>query len=550
MSQEIRKSKRLLEKSLNYQLTPQPKRRGRSNTLSEVPEFHDPEESTREEHKEQLRRQSRQLETRLQRIVLQPTEQIDLNATLGHEQNKITHGNEQKFSLLDFQIGFPEQNQNLSPSQAINNNREPAIDQPLPVYPSDSLELSSHSELEDSLSYEEKRYAKMAITVEDYINLIPEFRGQWHELNSYVKIIDRLWLNLATGFSNNDRQRFSLAVRAKLKGKAATAMADLEEDYWTKIKEILTQKIRPQTTPEVASLQLQRARQEPRESLDDFINRLSHSLSLLNVSYEPTLDTSTKTFLATENNKKAKKALEDGISNKTIQNRLITADLNTFEAAVQYAQTQEIRINELRSSTDAIIQCNYCQMMGHKANECRKRMRETQFQSRFRSSNTGARCYRCNSPNHYAPECPIFNAPRANARSFSYPQHNYKQNGSNPPRFYPRYNENYSHNFQRNSNSDFTRNWPNNSHENYYNSNHNSHQNPNAYRNTSAHFDSYDNRQNFNQRNASNERPQNGNQHSNQTNMTSSGQFRQVKRMPLHQVQAQIHTAPGNLSEN
>lgn len=89
----------------------------------------------------------------------------------------------------------------------------------------------------------------------------------------------------------------------------------------------------------------------------------------MNATYATEVQPEALTFCKNENDKKAKRAFENGIRSTEIQDRLITANLSTFSEAAEYARTQEIRMDEIPKNE---IFCIYCKIPGHKTENCRK----------------------------------------------------------------------------------------------------------------------------------------------------------------------------------
>lgn len=487
-------------------------------------------------------------------------DELDLNAAFSKPSTSGNIINQE--NSISAQQTDPEQNSNeATPRDSISNTtieRNLALVKYVPTPYSILARIELESETPAHLlpfhgnnftSFEEERFRTMTVPIENYIAIVPEYDGSINDLNAYIKIIDRLW-NRTALHTLDQRQQLALAIQSKLKGKASIAIADLADDTWPEIKKLLKQNIRPQNNPDVASLQLLKTHQDPKESLDDFIKKIKELLSVLNLSYDPQLDDATKAFISSENNKKARKALEDGIFNKKLQNRLITANLNTFEQAVEYAKTQEIRINEHRPFTDMPIQCNYCQISGHRAKECRKRIREAQDRIGY-SPNRKVVCSRCKRPNHLANEC------YANLSIPRFPPRTYYNTNWHNGQLYS--NQNYSHNYSNANHGNYNRqNWQNN-----YSNNYNRPQNPNHSKHYSNDHSNNrptnqgNNNQNNNQNNGNNNynnnynnyrRPNNSQQRN--SSYDNPGQFRQINEMPLYQAQAQIHSIPQSNSGN
>jgi len=169
-------------------------------------------------------------------------------------------------------------------------------------------------------------------------------------------------------------------------------------------KKLLIKNLRPRNGTDLAGLQLAKVRQESNEKLDDYIGRVKQLLQNLNLSYDPDIEQITIDFISKENDKKARRAFEDGIKDKELRMRVVTANLPTLQEATDYALEQEIRMKESFGNTIQSIQCNFCQKMGHKEFDCRNKKAQ-------RSANTyqprppATPCPKCGKRGHWAKDC-------------------------------------------------------------------------------------------------------------------------------------------------
>lgn len=423
----------------------------------------------------------------------------------------------------------------------------------------------------------------------DYIALIPDFDGSYRGLNSYIRFMDRVWGHTEI-FTAQERLRFSISAQSKLKGEAANYLAELNEDSWPSLRQLLLRKIRPTVSIEVASMELQKATQGPKESLQEFIERIQKLLKELNAMYSDE-NPNVQAFVSAENEKKAKKALENGVSNPKIKERLATANIDTFDAAIDYVKLQEFRISETKPSSDISIRCSYCNIQGHAIIDCRRKFKD-EYGVLFQE-----RCFMCNETTHKQNKCPHLLAfgytnavQRRNLLSPQQSPRRFENSGFNrysPPR--PTSNNNMSFNRPWNNGSSssrpwnrspsYDRPWNNGSSYNRTNNTQNSgfsfnrpwngnFQNNGQYRNNNAYngqsqrpqylpnnsYNNYNRNQYGNNNEAPAQRfsntnvaPNNAAPYAPGNNNVNGGNFRQVRHsgvVPAHAIRAQAHSIP------
>lgn len=244
------------------------------------------------------------------------------------------------------------------------------------------------------------------IPIAELIALVQEYSGAQAELNGYLRATDRLWAR-AVDHSVNEKIRLAIAIQAKLKARAAEAIAEIETDDWPAIKTALIQKVRPNISTDLALLTLTKATQDEKETVTEFGHRILKLRDTLNLAYDPQLENATKAFIIAENDKRARRTFEDGLRDKRLQNRVITANRVNLQATIDYAIEQEIRIGESVPRKPEVV-CNYCQIRGHRESDCRKRFLSPDGAPQERDDQPRRRvvtCFKCGRLGHYANEC-------------------------------------------------------------------------------------------------------------------------------------------------
>lgn len=373
----------------------------------------------------------------------------------------------------------------------------------------------------------------MALTIKEITDLIEEFDGEEKTLNLYIRNMEKLERMVAV----NDMPRFLLVVQLKLKKKAAEAVNNIDPENFEDIKKALIDHIRPKTSVERAELKLSTAKQQQNEDTEKFAKRIKELLQFLNNCYEIDSD-----VLRKENERKAKRAFEDGLSNYTLRNRTTAANNKTLEEAINYAIEQDLRLNKQKD-----------QSSGNGANN--------NYDNNSNRGNTGrATCFNCNIPGHIARDCKKNNSNRNNNRNNSNRtsfQQNLNRNngqgnfnGNNRSNFgnngnqtsnRDNFNGNSNANFNRNSNFDGNRNFNGNGNNfagRNYNDNNQRDRNYNANSQGNRNYNNgnYNNGYSNNQRN--NEQNQNQNQNRNFQNQGSNqnNNSRSVRHVSNHNV--------------
>lgn len=315
---------------------------------------------------------------------------------------------------------------------------------------------------------------EMAFTIQEITNLIPEFDGNSKELPLFIENMDMLW----TQVPDNDqaRNRFTLTLRLKLRGKAAEALKNATaQTDWPTIRNTLSTNLRSKTSTQVAQLELSRVKQYSRENTEDFGNRVLKLLETLNSSYDPSVEQVITNFYKTTNDELAKRAFEDGLYDNKLKERVIAGNKQNLKETIEYAREQELRLkppNTLQKN-----RCNFCGLEGHIEKECRKKARQyqpsTSQVSTFKQNDN--RCYICNKKGHFAKVCNNRNETNGEQSNYNNTNHfnrnanNHNQNRKSNNNFNNQRSYNNSRNYndrpENNSNNNNGRN--NNSRPNY-----------------------------------------------------------------------------------
>lgn len=262
----------------------------------------------------------------------------------------------------------------------------------------------------------------LPIPVAEIISLIQDFDGELGNLEPFIRNTDGVWELLDDNYEDTHKLRVALAIRSRLKGKAAEAIRELTENTWLAIKTLLRTNLRPQEGPKLALLQMSKIKQGLTEGLENYAKRTTDLLQAINLATDPTLNQETQNYIKTGNDTKAKDAFEDGLRDKDLRDRVIAGNLPSLQRSIEYAKEQSIRLMERKENSVPAIRCNFCQKLGHKERDCRTKERgntgnspkRRSFNQNFRqqsSYSNNTECHNCGRPGHYARDC---RSPRRN----------------------------------------------------------------------------------------------------------------------------------------
>lgn len=292
--------------------------------------------------------------------------------------------------------------------------------------------------------------SNMPIPIKDITDLIKEYKGEAKELNSFIKNIDRLWTYI-DAYDIADKERFLLVLQLKLIDKAADATKNVTFQNWQHVKQALKDNINPQKNIEKAELKLSNIKQKEKEDIETFSKRVEEALEDFNKSFN--LEEENE-VLKKENDRKARKAFENGLTDSQLRNKAIMRGNKTLRDSVDYVIEQELRQSEVKPRAFSNKFCSYCKLSNHNFSECRKRQASTASNSNTKptpsnantSANNEITCYKCLKKGHYASSCRSSNN-NSNQHSPTNPN-----NSSNGPRI------SFSTNDANNSNNNTSHN--------------------------------------------------------------------------------------------
>lgn len=290
----------------------------------------------------------------------------------------------------------------------------------------DKLERESNEI--DSLS--SWSFGEMAnIPIKDITDLIKEYKGEEKELNAFIKNIDRLWKHIEA-YEAVDKNRFMLVLQLKLTEKAADATKEVEFDTWDTVKTALKDNINPQKNIEKAELKLATIKQLAKEDVEVYAKRVEDLLDNLNKSFSSDAGNE---IIKKENDRKARKAFENGLFDRDLRNKAISRGNKTFRETVDYVTEQELRQTEFQSNTSEDMFCSHCKTKTHNTQDCRSR-RYFNRSPQDNRPNREITCYKCNRKGHYASECKTKSNPNSpnESNSQNRPQNERNNNNQRP----------------------------------------------------------------------------------------------------------------------
>lgn len=198
-------------------------------------------------------------------------------------------------------------------------------------------------------------------------------------IKRFVNTTDMLWQSLEKTQQNIDR--FIFKVKLKLAKCNQTFLHKIEGMNWPQIKNEILNDYSVNSARDTLA-QINTVKQKSGESLFEYANRCKNLLfdmnSFLGVNADP--------GMTTINDRSARKAFEDGLSDSNLRNfvkniptrnlqELIDITVERYERNLSAAPRQQL--------------CNYCSKGPHKESECRKKQSDLANKNRSNQANRG-----------------------------------------------------------------------------------------------------------------------------------------------------------------
>lgn len=264
---------------------------------------------------------------------------------------------------------------------------------------------------------------KFTMDARNWSKLIPDYDGGEDTLDAFIRKINMIWEHIEVA----ERIQFLIVLQLKLTKKAADAVQDNQYETWPEVRQALIDHIIPYRNTEKSELKLLSLRQKFNEDVESFARRVESALDTLNRSFP---QEEQNEVIRRENDRKARKAFENGLNNTLLRNKAIAKSGNTLRESVDYIIEQELRHSELKPMGNRPLVCGFCKLPGHAYENCRKR--NNQNRNQFNNNNNRRNyqdkkeivCFKCGRKNHYANEC--------RSASTAGPSNNRNQNENNP----------------------------------------------------------------------------------------------------------------------
>lgn len=205
-----------------------------------------------------------------------------------------------------------------------------------------------------------------ALSYTDIINAIPIFEGHQKDLDYFISTCS----TYNEIVKDEQKSMFLSIVKTKLKGIALTKMEPFSEmTTWQMVQTRLEEKFKRPLNFEIAQDEISNIRQARNDSIEIYGNNIRFALHKLNKASESlTTDENALKLLRTANEKLATRKFEQGLYNINLKLCVGAKDCNSLDTAISYAmQKENLYKNESRD------RCNYCHIVGHTENECRRK---------------------------------------------------------------------------------------------------------------------------------------------------------------------------------
>lgn len=243
---------------------------------------------------------------------------------------------------------------------------------------------------------------EVKISLNDINCIVPVFDGNPDDLSKFISCG-----NILFSYIKEDTQHalFLDIVKTRLQGPAFELIQYKTITKWTDLVTELEGQFQDQISRSAAQNELASAKQNGKESVKDFGDRLMHLLhSLDRATYGDTSDTTIRDFLVKENSKLAIRSFEDGLRNSSLRLLVKANKAQSLKTAIAYNTEQSLRLEDSNSpsSRNPRPTCQTCNKVGHTSATCyvsAGRNRSPICQTCNKMGHTSATCYRnTNSP--------------------------------------------------------------------------------------------------------------------------------------------------------
>lgn len=178
---------------------------------------------------------------------------------------------------------------------------------------------------------------EMALSIQQVIDLVPEFNGEQNQLDQFLTTVQALNDNIDAA----NRALFIVIVKSKLKGKAFEIINAGNFNTLEEIKNALTRGIKPKIDMQTATQNLFRIKQNSGESTKDYSERIKKALAQLDDVTMREVPEALRNEMNTHNQKLAKQTFEANLYNFSLKTIVISAEKVTLSDSIDFALTQE-----------------------------------------------------------------------------------------------------------------------------------------------------------------------------------------------------------------